>query len=42
MFDLIRNNVVRIIKSEEFDGRIKEGIIEHKYYVIQMQLGVLT
>ena len=38
LFDLIRNNVVNIIKPEEFDDLIREGIIEHKYHVIQVQL----
>ena len=38
LFDLIRNNVVDIIKPEEVDDLIKEGIIEHKDDVIQVQL----
>ena len=42
MFDLIRNNSVDIIKTEEFDYLIKEGIIYHKDDVIQVQLDILT
>ena len=42
MFDLIRNNVVGIIKPEEVDDLIKEGIIYHKDDVIQVQLDGLT
>ena len=38
LFDLIRNNVVDIIKPEEVVELIKEGIIDHKDYVIQVQL----
>ena len=36
LFDLIRNNVVDIIKPEEVDGIIKEGLINHKDDVIQV------
>ena len=36
------NNVVDIIKPEEVDDLIKEGIIEHKDDVIQVQLDGLT
>ena len=42
LFDLTRNNVVDIIKPEEVDKIIKEGIIEHKDYVIQVQLDGMT
>ena len=42
LFDLISNNVVDLIKPEEVDDLIKEVIIEHKDYVIQMQLYGLT
>ena len=38
LFDLIRNNVVDIIKSEEVDDLIKEGIVEHKDNLIQVKL----
>ena len=38
VFDLIRNNVVDIIKSEEVYDLIKEGIIKHKDEVIKVQL----
>ena len=37
LFDFISNNVVGIIKSEEVDDRMKEGGIEHKENVIQVQ-----
>ena len=37
LFDFISNNVVGIIKSEEVDDRMKEGGIEHKDNVIQVQ-----
>ena len=36
LFYLIRNNFVDIIKPEEVDDLIKEGIIEHKDDVIQV------
>ena len=42
LFSLIRNNVVDVIKPEEVDDLIKEGIIEHKDDVIQAQLDGLT
>ena len=42
MFDLFSNNIVDIIKPEEVDDLIKEGIIEHKDDVIQVQLDGLT
>ena len=42
MFDLIRNNFVDIIKPEEVDDLIKEVIIDHKDYLIQVQLDGLT
>ena len=38
LFDLIRNNVVDIIKPEEVDDLIKEVIIEHKDDMIQVKL----
>ena len=37
VFDLIRNNIVYIIKPEEVDDLIKEGNINKKAGVIQMQ-----
>ena len=42
LFYLIRNDVVYIIKPEEVDELIKEGIIEHKNDVIQVRLYGLT
>ena len=42
LFDLIRNNVVDIIKPEEVDDLIKEGIIENKDGAIKVQLDGLT
>ena len=42
LFDLISNNAVDIIKPEVVDDLIKEGIIEHKDDVIQVQLDGLT
>ena len=42
LFDLIRNNVVDIIKPEEVYDTIKEGIVDHKYYVIQVKLDGFT
>ena len=42
LFYLIRNNVVDIIKPEEVDDLIKEGIIENKVRIIQVQLDGLT
>ena len=38
LFDSISNNVVDIIKTEEFDDLIKEGIIENNDDVINVQL----
>ena len=38
LFDIISNNVVDIIKPEEVDDLIKEGIVEHKDDVIQVQI----
>ena len=38
LFDLIRNNIVDIIKPEEVDDLIKWGITENKDDVIQVQL----
>ena len=38
LFDLISNNFFDIIKHEEVEDLIKEGIIEHKDDVIQVQL----
>ena len=37
MFDLIRSNVVDIIKPEEFYYLIKEGIIYHDIDMIHLQ-----
>ena len=42
MFDLFSNNVVHIIKPEGVNELIKEGIIENKDDVIQVQLYGLT
>ena len=42
LYQSIRNNVVDIIKPEGFDDLIKEGIIDHKDNVIQVQLDLLT
>ena len=42
LFDIISNNVVDIIKPEEVDDLIKEGLIDNKDYVIQVQLCRLT
>ena len=42
MFGLISNNIIDIIKPEEVDDLIKEGIIENKDGVIQVQLDGLT
>ena len=41
LFYLIRDNVVDIIKPEDFDYLIKEGVVDHKYDVVQIQLDVL-
>ena len=40
--DLIRTNVVDFIKTEEVDDLIKEGLIENKDDIIQVQLDGLT
>ena len=37
LFDLIRNNVIDIIKPEEIDDILEEGLIEHKDDVIEVQ-----
>ena len=42
LFDLIRNNVVDIIKPEEFDDLIKEGVIDNNDDVIQVKLDGLA
>jgi hypothetical protein len=36
LFDLIRNNIIDIIKPEEIDAMIAEGLIDHKDDVIQV------
>jgi hypothetical protein len=38
LFNLIRNNIVDIIKPEEIDAMIAEGLIDHKDDVIQVQI----
>ena len=42
LFDLIRNNVVDIIKPKEVYDLIREGIIEHKDDFIQVEIYGLT
>ena len=42
LFDLIRNNVVDIIKPEEVDDLVKQGNMEHKNDLIQVKTDGLT
>ena len=41
MFDKVRNNVIDVVKPEEIDTLIKEGLVEHNDDSIQVQGDVM-
>ena len=42
LFDLARNNVVDVIKPNEIDTLLEEGLIKHKDDVTEIQIDWLT